>query len=108
MKYMDQSATAKSYDLLAARLLLIEDKINEGFKNVIDKINPLDEKKYLTDQDLLELFQITRAVREKLIAKNILRPIKLNGSRSTSLYLRGEVESSLLEHGRLNPKMSAC
>lgn len=100
---MDQNATSKSFDLLAGRLLRLESQMKEGFESLLEKLHP-QSKKYLTDKDLLEEFQITRAVKDKLITKGVLNPIKLNGSRSTSLYIREEVEKALEENGRIYPK----
>ena len=98
---MEGNAITKSLDLLKAQLHVIDEKVN----SILDKVHPHTEsKKYLVDQDLLEEFHITRAIKEKLIAKGILRPIKLNGSRSTSLYIREEVENALEENGRTYQK----
>lgn len=60
-------------------------------------------RQYLNNQDLEQEFYITRSTRNRMIKAGLLRPIKINGSRSTSIYKRSEVEAALEANGYKYP-----
>jgi len=101
---MDSQIIQRNNELLErlfSKVSSMESGMDALKKTIQEKINPT-RKEFLNDDELEEMFGLTKAVRYKLVAEGRLKKYKTTGKASASLYKYNQVIAAI-ESGLINP-----
>ena len=99
---MEEQGIDRKLDILLARTVVIENKVDEYCNILEEKLNPT-QKEWLNNTDLEEEYNLTENVRMKLFHQKKLKKYKINGAKSKAYYRRSDIEE-LLSSGLIFPK----